>query len=279
MLEYLCETYGLPNIDFLYWQQDGPWLTLPGKVPILTGARSIGVKNTLLFTDYLFDIKNPSGPWNHEREVIDDTFSLLPWAVRENKLFWRGTGSDLWSAGPYSTSNWADHARGKPCFLSLKFPDLIDAAFVGFQHFLCTDGEEEVERLKLAAPMSQHVSLIDHLKYKYQLQITGLMANFPRDRWQFYSGNVVFRHPHPHEMYWYSLIKPWQHYIPIESSMDDLVSKIEWARLHDRECYDIAKAARIFAETHFMPEHIALYSYKVLLRYAHIQRFDPKFIR
>src|SRR5579863_8261694 len=93
------------------------------------------------------------------------------------------------------------------------------------------------------------------------------MANFPRDRWQFYSLSTVFRHEPPHEMFWYSLIRRWEHYIPVETDLSDLLDKIDWAKNHDEECVAIAQRARQFIETHVMPEHIALYCYKVLLKY------------
>ncbi len=276
MLNYLCQTYGLPSLDFLYWNQDGPWSSIAGTIPVFVGARRTGANQTILFGDWLFDIQNPNGPWNRELKEIDAAYSACLWPQKINKLFWRGVATDMWSGGPYSVENWAQHARGKPCALSLEFPELIDAAFTGFLPFLCAGGGSEAARLSLTAPMSSFVSLTDQLKYKYLLQVTGLMANFPRDRWQFYSGCVVFRHPHPHEMYWYPLIKPWTHYIPVQSSMEDLVAQIKWALQHDEECRQIADRARQFAESHFMPEHIALYCYKVLKRYAAIQSFNPQ---
>lgn len=274
MLEYLCNTYGLPNLDFLYWNQDGSWGSIRGQVPVLMGARSVDASNTLLFCDWLFDINNLQGVWHSEQQIIDQLYPTIQWKDRQNKLFWRGAGTDIWSAGAYSVHNWADHARGKPCYLSTIYPEYIDAAFTLFHHFLCINAShEEAEKLRQVVPFSQHVSLEDHLKYKYHLQVSGLMASFPRDRWQFYSESVVFRAPHPHEMYWYSLIKPWEHYIPVDVSMNDLINKIKWACDHDQECREMAKAAREFAQTHFMPEHIALYSYKVLLKYSQIQKF------
>jgi hypothetical protein len=274
MLEYLCNTYGLPNLDFLYWNQDGSWESIEGKVPVLMGARSVGASNTLLFCDWLFDINNLQAGWHAEQQIIDQLYTTIQWKDRQNKLFWRGAGTDIWSAGKYSVDNWAEHARGKPCYLSTIYPEYIDAAFTLFHHFLCiNESHEEKEKLKQAVPFSQHISLEDHLKFKYQLQVSGLMASFPRDRWQFYSESVVFRAPHPHEMYWYSLIRPWEHYIPVDTSMNDLMYKIKWARKNDEECRLMAKIARTFAQTHFMPEHIALYSYKVLLKYSQIQKF------
>lgn len=275
MLEYLCENYGLPDLDFYYWNQDGPWESQQGYSPVLVGCRNIGAHNTILFTDWLFDIKNPSGPWNDEQRIIDDTLPFLKWEERENIVFWRGAATDVWSGGLYNVNNWHQHARGKAVFLSSLFPDYIDAAFTAFHHFLCDGGVEEAKKMASLVPTSSVIPIAEHLPFKYQLQITGLMGNYPRDRWQFYSESVVFRHPCPHEMYWYPLLQEWSHYIPVKTSLDDLLEKILWTRDHDQECRAIAEAARQFALTHFMPEHIALYSYKVLLKYSKIQSFSP----
>ena len=53
----------------------------------------------------------------------------------------------------------------------------------------------------------------------------------------------------------------------MKTDLSDLVEKIRWAQEHDEECKVIADRARKFIETHVMPEHIALYCYKALLRY------------
>ncbi len=265
MLKYLCKHYGLPNLDLFYIQQDGLHGALPGPIPIFTGARVKGVTNSILFIDWYYDI-SLYRDWNLSIDAIDNALYLHPWNSRIEKVFWRGSPTDMWSGGCYSPENWHLHARGKACWLSQKHPHLIDASFTNIHSFLVCNGNDLA--LRRILPQSVHVSIEDHLDYKYQLQITGLMANFPRDRWQFYSNSVVFRHECPHEMFWYGLIKPWEHYIPIASDLSDLLEKIDWAKTHDEECRQIAARARQFIEEHVMPEHIALYCYKALLKYA-----------
>jgi hypothetical protein len=260
MLEFLASRYTLPDLQLLYCQEDGLYCTPNGTVPIFTGARTNGVKNSILFVDWYFDIKRYV-EWNQIIDLIDDELKHRTWNQRVPLLFWRGSPTDYtWPIMcEYTKDNWFLHTRGKACYLSLQFPDLIDAKFTRtFNYSVMQD----------SLTFSDHVSFEDHLNYKYQLQITGRMANFPRDRWQFYSESTVFRHPHPHEMYWYDLIQPWIHYIPVKSDLSDLVEKIIWAKQNDSECQKIAKNGREFAVTHFMPEHIALYCYKVLLKYV-----------
>lgn len=266
MLEWLCKSYGLPDLAFWYWNHDGLDGTYSEScsMPVFAGARSKGIRHSILFVDWYFDISNPEGDWNTQLALIDHVASI-PWSQKREKLFWRGAATDIWSNGLYSTDNWFLHPRGIACCLSKQHPDLIDAAFTYFPIWTCSSSVEELTK---ATPMSSLTSLEQHLHFKYQLQITGRMANFPRDRWQFYSNCVVFRHEPPHEMFWYSLLHPWEHYIPIATDLSDLIDKINWAKNHNAQCENIAKSARLFAETHFMPEHIALYCYKALLKYA-----------
>ncbi len=270
LLQYLCDCYGLPDTRLIYVNQDGLFSIPKGEVPIFCGARTIGTRNSILFADWYFDITNNNVDWNLLIEQVDDARNSISWDRKIEKAFWRGSGTDMWSGGNYSVDNWFLHARGRACQLSQIFPDLIDAAFTHFHSWLVTPGQ--LERLQEIVPMAPIASIEQHLDYKYQLQITGFMANFPRDRWQFYSGNVVFRHDPPHEMFWYSLLVPWKHYIPVKSDLSDLVEKIQWAKDHDQDCQNMAIEARKFAEEHFMPEHIALYCYKAIMRYATLWR-------
>jgi hypothetical protein len=76
-------------------------------------------------------------------------------------------------------------------------------------------------------------------------------------------------------MYFYDELIPWKHYVPVKADLSDLQEKIQWAKEHDAMAHEIAENARAFVLTHLMPEHILLYSYKTLVKYASLQRFRP----
>ncbi len=273
MLEYLCKHYTVPDLTFFYWYGDGLNSTFSEKspIPLFTGARRIGVKNSILFVDWYFDISNPDVDWNQQIETIDHT-AAPSWSQKKEVLFWRGGNNDGFrnlSPGVYSIDRWHETLRGKACYLSQQYPDFIDAAFTGIAAGVVFSPMEEFLKI---IPQAPYASIESHLDYRYQLQLTGYLANYPRDRWQFYSHCVVFRHECPDEMFWYPLLRPWEHYIPVETDLSDLVEKIVWAKEHDATCENIARSARKFAEEHFMPEHIALYCYKVLVKYASFYR-------
>lgn len=265
-LEYLCENYGLPDLEFYYWNQDGVEATISQtcKVPVFTGARVKGVKNTVLFSDWYFDITDASRGWVQIVNTIDQ-ISPIAWEMKIEKALFRGAGTDLWAGGLYSLESWPHHTRGKACYFSQLYPDLVDAAFT---YFYPWDVYGDLERFKRAVPMRPQMSIPDQLGYKYQLLLCGKISTYPRDRWHFYSGCVVFWPEFPHESFWHKLARPWVEYVPLKRDVSDLIEKVVWAKNNDQECMKIARASKEFAEGHFMPEHIALYCYKTLKKYA-----------
>ena len=54
---------------------------------------------------------------------------------------------------------------------------------------------------------------------------------------------------------WFSeFVKPWEHYIPVEYDLSDLIEKIEWVRTHDDEARQIAERALQFSKEYFSSE-------------------------
>ena len=53
-------------------------------------------------------------------------------------------------------------------------------------------------------------------------------------------GNLVFKSSTKRQFYYYTFIKPWKHYIPVERDFSDLERKYEWARSNMEEASFIA---------------------------------------
>jgi hypothetical protein len=113
------------------------------------------------------------------------------------------------------------------------------------------------------------------LPYKYQALLDGVTCTYPGSQWRLLSGCLTFKQESDAIMWFYPELIPWVHYIPLKNDLHDVVGKIYWARKNDAKAYEIAMNARTFALTHLMPEHILLYCYKALLKYASLQRFFP----
>jgi hypothetical protein len=53
--------------------------------------------------------------------------------------------------------------------------------------------------------------------------------------------------PLGYRQWYYGSLRPWQHFVPVEADLSDLREKIDWCRMHDRQCAEIAAAGRDFA--------------------------------
>ena len=72
----------------------------------------------------------------------------------------------------------------------------------------------------------------------------------------------------PYIEHFYTDLTPWVHFIPVQSHLEDLVEKIQWAKEHDEEALKIGRTGRKYAQENLMPLHILCYhaqAFKVLL--------------
>ena len=58
------------------------------------------------------------------------------------------------------------------------------------------------------------------------------------------SYSVVFKEDDGWELFYTSLFRPWEHYIPIATGGADMQEKLAWARAHPEECKAMSKASR-----------------------------------
>jgi Glycosyl transferase family 90 len=78
--------------------------------------------------------------------------------------------------------------------------------------------------------------------YKYQLDIGGVSGtSWGGLRWKMCTGNLVFKVNSWSKDWWYDMIEPYVHYIPVESNLSDLRQVYEWAESHPEEVDIIRK--------------------------------------
>ena len=63
-------------------------------------------------------------------------------------------------------------------------------------------------------------------------------------------------------------LKPWEHYIPVNYNLSNLLQRLSWAQQNDEEVQAMIHRARTFARTSFQTDSILLYFRNVLLAYA-----------
>lgn len=274
-LEVLVQKYPVPDVDFIYFYEDRLKKSFfkrskhKKSAPIFVSAKEKGMDSVVLFCDWNYDIKDAQGGWNGLIEKVNQ--NNTPWSTKIDKLFWRGMPWDGKHFGMYDFDNWTSIPRGNLVYQSQKFPEWIDAAFSEYPARML---KKDPSRCCLELGKIEFVSWPDVFRYKYQIALDGVTSSFPATQWKLLSGCLVFKQETENIQYFYGELIPWKHYIPVKKDLTDLMEKLEWARKNDSQAQQIAQNAREFARENLMPEQILLYCYKVLTKYAELQKFQ-----
>lgn len=92
---------------------------------------------------------------------------------------------------------------------------------------------------------------------------------------QLLGSSLSFKHTSPYYEWYYSLVKPYEHYIPFKYDMSDLISNIEWAKLHDEEAERIAMDGAKFASKLITPSEIVCHLASLLTQYSTLLGYTP----
>ncbi|MCR4937578.1 MAG: hypothetical protein K5987_05425 [Lachnospiraceae bacterium] len=109
-----------------------------------------------------------------------------------------------------------------------------------------------------------YVSLKDHTKYKYLIDLQG-HGYSGRVKMLMFSGRPLFLADRELKEYWYDGIKPFEHYIPVREDLSDLIERLDWAEKNEKEAFQIADNARKFACENLMHNNAVSVMGEILL--------------
>lgn len=190
------------------------------------------------------------------------------WESKTDLLGWRGSTAQGSLEGELMRKDNVDRfSRVILCKLSHQFPELIDAKFTFF-----TQGGEFIPTLQTygAHPMSFEKLIA----YKYQLFIDGNVSPYSASGWKFFSNSLVFIADSPCIQWYFGVLKPYEHFVPVRADLDDLVDKVRWAKGHDMEARAIARNCREFALSHLTLSDNLYYLWYVLDQYCDLNFVD-----
>ncbi|MCH9631585.1 MAG: hypothetical protein S4CHLAM37_16090 [Chlamydiia bacterium] len=258
ILFYLTKKRLLPDLDFVISLRDGLQNSTPG--PVFTFAKNKNKASLIAFPD--FEIIQGYGQLN---KIIRKASLDFPYETKKDLAFWRGATT----GGVYSPTNWMNFPRTSATLLSREYPDQIDAKFT-----FITDWIKELTSIfNEKGILSEKVSVYDHLRYKFLLDIDGHSCTYSRLYWLLLSNSVCLKQVTDNEQWYYGALKPYTHYIPLESDLSDLKDKIAWAIQNPGKCKMIANTGTKFAREHLQKEDVYLYVYLLLNEYAKLQKF------
>lgn len=156
----------------------------------------------------------------------------VPWEKKLGRCIWKGS---VGFGGANSTRErfWAMHSQGA-------FP-LVDS------------------------PPNQ-LSIKEQLGYKYILDINGWTTTWDATPWKLASGSLMLKVDGDWEQWYYPMMKPNVHYIPVKRDLSDLNAQIEWCMAHDAEAAAIAAAGEKFIREMMRPEVVLEHAVKNIRR-------------
>ncbi|OGN59705.1 MAG: hypothetical protein A3F40_04545 [Chlamydiae bacterium RIFCSPHIGHO2_12_FULL_27_8] len=261
-LRTLSKIRKLPDLDIIYSDQDGTPLkginknfyitqNKDNQAPIFSRAKLKNAPYIILIPDY----HSLSKDWYDDLKKFKIENKKSLWEKKKNIAFWRG----------------ALHTdeRTKLCDISLDYKNHLDAG-LGTEHSI----KKEHEKF-----FRGYIKREDQLNYKYLPVLDGIMCTYNGYQWRLLSNSVVFKQESDEEQWFYDLLKPYTHYIPIKRDMSDLIDRIDFARENDSKCKEISENATKFIIENLTFEDVYLYLFKTLENYSKILEFSDSFKR
>lgn len=173
-------------------------------------------------------------------EEINEGKKIFPWKKKSNKGFFRGSTT----GGHYTLANYTSFVRSKAVLFSLHNPQLLDARFT---RFVQTTKDVE-KKMRKEGFSGKFTTVKDHLAYKYLLLIDGNTACYSRPYWLLHSNSLMLKQGSEEIMWYFPLLQPYKHYIPIKSDLSDLKKQLFWALDHEEEVLKMIENANTFAK-------------------------------
>jgi hypothetical protein len=99
------------------------------------------------------------------------------------------------------------------------------------------------------------LSLQEQSRYKYIINVEGNVAAY-RLSYELSAGSVILLVNSKWKMWYYDLLKPYKHYIPVHQDLSDLFTQIKWCQDHDDLCAQIAVNAKRFYDKYLSSDSI-----------------------
>ena len=175
---------------------------------------------------------------------------IIDWKDKKNVAVFRGsaTGCQIGENNP----------RIKAAMLSKQYPTFLNAGIVSFNRKLKKNINEPLKIINTSIGLSNFMTLEEKATYKYILNLDGHVSAFRLGHE--FSLRSVLLIPQSKYYLWFSyLLKPYEHYVPINENLDDLIDKIKWCIDNDNKCKTIADNGYSFYKKYLKRE--AIYDY------------------
>nr|CAD7430731.1 unnamed protein product [Timema monikensis] len=254
----------LPDTEFVLNPRDWPQVARHSKLlPVFSFSKTQDYLD-IMYPAWSFWEGGPAiklyprglGRWDLHRESLSKEASKWPWERKITKAFFRG-----------SRTSWERDALVR---LSREENHLVDAQYTKNQAW-------KSEADTLGAPPAEEVSLEHHCKYRYLFNYRGVAASF-RLKHLFLCGSLVFHVGDEWLEFFYPMLRPWVHYVPVKSSITshELRELLQFATEYDSEMRDIATRGQHVIHNHLRLDDVMCYWRVLLETYTRLLKFQVR---
>ena len=218
-----------------------------GGMPPLFSAVACCFSADLSFPTAWYDFDDPPTEAGERTEEADDDAA---WGAKRDAAFFRG--SIFW---------FEKHGRTRAFAQSLAHPSDVDV-----------DWYDAIDTAALEADGTPHFGdLAGHAAFKYLLSLEGHSFWSFRLRYLMRLSSAVLHQDLPCHEFWHALLRPYEHYLPLQRNLSDLVQMVRYARRNDGAVRRMASRMRRLAERLLSREAVVGYVAELLTQYAALQ--------
>ena len=169
-------------------------------------------------------------PDDCKNAYIDEP-KIIDWDKKYDKAVFRGSATGCRIGD--------NNVRIKASKLSLEYPDLLDAGVISFNRKMKKSLGLPLQLIIPDIQKASFMSIEEKAKYKYILNLDGHVSAF-RLGHEFSLKSVILIPDSQYYLWFFFILKPNEHFIPIKEDLSDLIEKIKWCKNNDEKCKKIA---------------------------------------
>ena len=276
MMRTVSRVVRLPDVEFVTHLWDHPKVDRPTPLPVFAHYADAAHRDVPIPAPWSWDEQAHSfpQPWIKVRGCA------RPFAERNAALYFRGgcNGPTRGWRGPL----WRFYPRKRANRLSMAAGDgEINAGT--YDHCdspklskLEWGWDQEMEREMFRSGVKKKIEPFkNNCNFKYLLHVDGNVAS-SRLASELHVGSVIFKQDSFSSEYFYPLLTPYVHYVPVAVNLEDVEQKLRWVKAHPRKARRIADEGRRFAKEHLHVGSISCYWWQLLSAFAELQNFVPR---
>lgn len=209
----------------------------------------------------------------HVADLNFDDPSNTTWESKREEIFWRG-GSSGTNLRGLNRTTWLEMNDRLRMVDRFKNKPGIDLGITSYYQIRGSPGASESQvksALEHELGVATGTDYPGHWAYKYLLDVDGntysrRFVTFLRNSRSLVLKATIFED-------WPTLfMRPWKHYIPVSTTLDDLEDKLEYLKQHDEEAQTIADDGFDRARRYLRKDDIECYLYRLLVEYRQLYR-------